>query len=448
MVLASRLKNKLLAKLTTRVPFLAKRFVASYSAVETEGIPWTPPGKPLDRSTVALVTTAGVHHRDDPPFDMTDPNGDPTYRIIDAARPVKILTITHDYYDHADADKDINIVFPLERLQEFEREGLIGRAAERHYGFMGHIVGRRIDELIGRTAPEAARRLSGEGGGRGPPDPRLRHLQSVRGADPTGDRTGRHPHGGDIHRQRIHREGQTTPNGLPEMAFRPSRGGAVQPGPTAHRARRSLQGAVLHYRARRNRRSTISVEKRKLRPDRLARGEKHRGANRVNRPPRRPAITLHTPDRASLGSSGEVRVIPLRPPDPEPAWCGTLLSCSGIPTSGPCNRSSSGGRGGWRTNPPRHSVSCRIRGRFHCPISCSSLLQIGDASFASAACRKARAGQWHFGPPEPNSSSLAQLKRSIQRPMAPLVLNILAALRSKAFRQPSEQKKNFFPSCS
>ena len=31
------------------------------------------------------------------------------------------LKITHNYYDHKDADSDINIVFPVDRLREFVR---------------------------------------------------------------------------------------------------------------------------------------------------------------------------------------------------------------------------------------------------------------------------------------------------------------------------------------
>jgi hypothetical protein len=42
---------------------------------------------------------------------------------------VNELTITHDYYDHEDADRDINVVFSIERLKELESEGVpSGRA--------------------------------------------------------------------------------------------------------------------------------------------------------------------------------------------------------------------------------------------------------------------------------------------------------------------------------
>lgn len=159
----SRLKNRFLARILTRFPFLAKRFIASYHPAESTGIPWTPVKKPLRQCSVAMVTTAGVHQRDQKPFDMKDPNGDPTFRMIDETRPFADLMITHDYYDHGDADKDINIVFPLERLREFQREGIIGKMAHTHYGFMGHILGPHLRTLLTDTAPEVAKRLNAEG---------------------------------------------------------------------------------------------------------------------------------------------------------------------------------------------------------------------------------------------------------------------------------------------
>lgn len=155
----SRLKNKYIAKLVTRFPVLAKRFINSYTPCEFEDIPWTPLTKPLKQSRVAMVTTSGVHHTHQKPFNMHDPHGDPTFRIIDSVRLTTDWTITHDYYDHRDATKDINVVLPFERLKEFEREQLIGSVAERHYSFMGHIVGPYIYVLTNHYAKEVAVRL-------------------------------------------------------------------------------------------------------------------------------------------------------------------------------------------------------------------------------------------------------------------------------------------------
>jgi D-proline reductase (dithiol) PrdB len=154
-----RLKNQIIAKIITRFPSLAKRFVDAYDPWKSTDIPWTPVTKSLETSTIAIVTTAGVQHRDQKPFNMTDHDGDPSYRAIDSRQPLLGLMITHDYYDHADADKDINIVFPIERLKEFEKEGIIGRVAGIHYGFMGHITGPHIPTLINTIAPEIAQRM-------------------------------------------------------------------------------------------------------------------------------------------------------------------------------------------------------------------------------------------------------------------------------------------------
>ena len=159
---AIRLKNRAIAKLTTKFPSVARNFIDAYRPRESEDIPWSPVTRLLRDSKVAIITTAGVHHKDQTPFDMNDPDGDPTFREIDIRRPLSELMITHDYYDHSDADRDINIVFPIERLREFKSYGIIGRVADIHYGFMGHIDGRHIDTLIKEQAPEVARRIKAD----------------------------------------------------------------------------------------------------------------------------------------------------------------------------------------------------------------------------------------------------------------------------------------------
>ena len=159
----SSLKNRLIAKVITRFPSLSKRFVDAYKPRECVGdVPFTPLRKALHNCRVALVTTCGVHHRDQKPYDMTDKEGDPTFRVIDLRKPLSDLMITHDYYDHSDADKDLNIVFPVERLREFEKEGIIGKLADTAYGFMGHIDGHHIDTLITKSAPEIAKKLKAD----------------------------------------------------------------------------------------------------------------------------------------------------------------------------------------------------------------------------------------------------------------------------------------------
>jgi D-proline reductase (dithiol) PrdB len=160
MSILMRLKNRGLAALATAFPALGERFAAGYRAErQDEGIPWAPLAKPLAASKIALVTTAGVHHRDQQAYDMHDHDGDPSFRELDLERPLDSLMITHDYYDHADADRDLNVVLPVERLRELAAAGEIAGVARLAYGFMGHITGPHLETLKRRTAPEVAARL-------------------------------------------------------------------------------------------------------------------------------------------------------------------------------------------------------------------------------------------------------------------------------------------------
>ncbi|MFQ5846758.1 MAG: glycine/sarcosine/betaine reductase selenoprotein B family protein [Candidatus Methylomirabilales bacterium] len=157
------LVNAILVRLFKHFPWLAERWARGHRFVEGEGIPWTPLDKPLRESRIAMVTTAGVHLKSQPPFNMEDPEGDPTFRAIptDAARAD--LTITHKYYDHSAADRDLNVVLPIDRLRELKDEGLIGEIAPTLYSFMGHIDGPHLKTLMEETGPEVAEHLVREG---------------------------------------------------------------------------------------------------------------------------------------------------------------------------------------------------------------------------------------------------------------------------------------------
>ena len=119
-------------------------------------VPWTPLRKPLSDSTVALISTGGVHVRSDRPFNL---NGDPTFRVIPKGTQAADLAISHQAYDRTDALRDINLVLPIERLRELEAEQVIGRLAEEHYGFGLMGSAKRLMPAI----KEVARRISESG---------------------------------------------------------------------------------------------------------------------------------------------------------------------------------------------------------------------------------------------------------------------------------------------
>ena len=155
-----RLKNVLIAKLAGWFPALGRKLTEGYRPTAVAAaVPWQRLDKPVRDCRIALVTTAGIHHNTQQPFDMQDADGDPTFRVIDASASWGDFTITHDYYDHADADKDPNIILPLDRLKEFVSAGEVGELAPRHYSFMGHIVGRHLPTLVENSAVTVAEEL-------------------------------------------------------------------------------------------------------------------------------------------------------------------------------------------------------------------------------------------------------------------------------------------------
>jgi D-proline reductase (dithiol) PrdB len=116
--------HRVLAALYGRLPLLSTLAARRWS-VGSSTIPWAPARVPLPEASIALVTSAGVHLGRDPPFDMS-PDGDAGFRVIPGDARSHDLTITHDYYDHRAADRDVNCVFPLDRLRELAAAGRVG----------------------------------------------------------------------------------------------------------------------------------------------------------------------------------------------------------------------------------------------------------------------------------------------------------------------------------
>jgi D-proline reductase (dithiol) PrdB len=90
--------------------------------------PWASFKKPLKEATLALISSAGIFRQDQEPFDPWAVN-DLSFREVPKDTPLNRLKLHHNYFDHRDALKDLNCVFPLERLRELEDEGVIGRLA-------------------------------------------------------------------------------------------------------------------------------------------------------------------------------------------------------------------------------------------------------------------------------------------------------------------------------
>lgn len=69
--------------------------------------------KPLPEATVAIVTSASLHHPDDDDFTP----GDTGYRVLSAARRDYVMGHWSPNFDTTGFAVDINTVFPIDRLE-------------------------------------------------------------------------------------------------------------------------------------------------------------------------------------------------------------------------------------------------------------------------------------------------------------------------------------------
>jgi D-proline reductase (dithiol) PrdB len=120
-------------------------------------VPFTPFEGDLASATVSLVTAAGVHLRDQEPFNIADELGDLGYRVIPEDVDSAQLMVTHHHYDHSDADSDINVVFPIDALRDLKSERFIGSVARKHIGYMGYTM--QLKAMYEGTAREIANEI-------------------------------------------------------------------------------------------------------------------------------------------------------------------------------------------------------------------------------------------------------------------------------------------------
>lgn len=123
-------------------------------------VPITPPPvwaevtKPLNEMKVALATAAGVHLKNQERFNFA---GDTSFRVIPGTTTSNELMVSHGGYDNADANKDVNCMFPIDRMHELVENGVIKAFSEVNFGFMGG--GGDQTAFTDETGPEIARQL-------------------------------------------------------------------------------------------------------------------------------------------------------------------------------------------------------------------------------------------------------------------------------------------------
>ena len=96
--------------------------------------------KPLSESRLCFVSTAGVQPIGTLPFDTSHPVGDYTFRRVPTDTRVSDLEIHQLKYPTFGADEDLNVVFPIERLQELAQQRIVGELTSNFYSMIGYNI--------------------------------------------------------------------------------------------------------------------------------------------------------------------------------------------------------------------------------------------------------------------------------------------------------------------
>jgi D-proline reductase (dithiol) PrdB len=142
-----------------RLPEISRNSMLTLPVPRNDDAPYTPLPKPLARCTMAVVTTAGLHLREESPFRP----GDPPFRVIPSNAPAGEIIQSHASigFDRVPQLRDLNITLPLDRLRELVWRGELGAVGPSCYSFMG--AQRDWTRIEGETAPVVAARLREEG---------------------------------------------------------------------------------------------------------------------------------------------------------------------------------------------------------------------------------------------------------------------------------------------
>ena len=115
---------------------------------------FTPLDKPLSEARVAIVTSAALHRPDQDRFSPVDAS----FRALDRAGRNLVLGHWSPNFDHSGFQLDLNVVYPIDRLEELAGDGVIGDVAPRHFAFAGNQP-ETVSEVRLDTGPACAAEL-------------------------------------------------------------------------------------------------------------------------------------------------------------------------------------------------------------------------------------------------------------------------------------------------
>jgi D-proline reductase (dithiol) PrdB len=112
--------------------------------------------KPLAQSRLTMISSCGVHLKTDRPLDVCHPFGDFNFRRVPSSATHNDLIIHQLKYPHDDADLDINVIFPIERLQELVGEGRLSALTDHFFSFIGYNMDpEKFERTVARDIADA-----------------------------------------------------------------------------------------------------------------------------------------------------------------------------------------------------------------------------------------------------------------------------------------------------
>ncbi len=119
-------------------------------------IPLAEMRKPLSGARLTFVSTSGVQCKGTMPFDTVHPVGDYTFRRVPSDSSVRDLEIHQIKYPTMGANRDLNVIFPIERLRELVTENFIGGLSENFFSFIGYNMdAERLERTLAEDIADA-----------------------------------------------------------------------------------------------------------------------------------------------------------------------------------------------------------------------------------------------------------------------------------------------------
>jgi D-proline reductase (dithiol) PrdB len=111
----------------------------NYPFVKNRRAPFTPARRALPMLNLALISSAGAYIDGTEPFDTSSVDGDLRFKEIPIEVEAADLRFSVRGYDPAAVEKDLNAQLPIERLVEFETNGIIGQLNPTFWSLCGYI---------------------------------------------------------------------------------------------------------------------------------------------------------------------------------------------------------------------------------------------------------------------------------------------------------------------